>query len=87
MWEMSSRLTMAPAFRAAANSAAGVSFEENMMSSPQDPGPLRQDDLGQRARVGAEALGREDLDDEGIGQGLDREELLEAVAEDGEGRR
>ncbi len=46
---------------------------------------LREDDLGKRARVGAEALLGEDLEDEGIGQGLDREEFLEAVAEDREG--
>ena len=45
----------------------------------------REDDLGKRAGVRAEAFGGEHLEHEGIGQGLDREEFLETVAEDREG--
>ena len=37
MWEKSSRLMSAPRRRAYANSSAGVSLEENMMSSPTIP--------------------------------------------------
>ena len=46
---------------------------------------LREEDLGKRTRVGAETLFGEDLEYVRVGQRLDCEEFLEAVAEDREG--
>ena len=37
MWVMSSRLMVAPSWAARANSSAGVSLEENMISPPWKP--------------------------------------------------
>ena len=37
MWEMSSRLMLAPSALAFTNSSAGVSLEVNMMASPGRP--------------------------------------------------
>ena len=37
MWLMSSKFTVAPSASAFLKSAAGVSFDENMMSSPVMP--------------------------------------------------
>ena len=37
MWVMSSRLMVAPSWEARANSSAGVSLDENMISSPRKP--------------------------------------------------
>ena len=47
---------------------------------------LAEAEFGKRGAVGAEAFGREDLEQEGIGRGLDGEELAEG-REDGEGLR
>ena len=54
-----------------------VGGEHDLLAGDADP--LGEHQLGQRAAVGAEALFLQDLQDEGIGQRLDGEELLEAL--------